>query len=67
MKKLTMKISEDAGPTTSCLMITAVGKAPLGVELQARCDIDDLSLYHLGMSTGLAALDLFKVGLLVQD
>ena len=63
MKKLTMKISEGAGPATSCLMITAVAKAPLGVELQARCDVDDLSLYHIGMSTGIAALNLYGVTL----
>ena len=54
-----MKLTESASAKSSCLKITGVAKNPVGVELQALCDIDDLSLYYIGRTTALAAVDLY--------
>ena len=59
MQKISLKITEGASAKSSCLKITGVATNPVGVELQALCDIDDLSLYYLGRTIGLAAVSLY--------
>ena len=58
-----MKITEGASATSSCLKITGVATKPLGVELQAVCDIDDLSLYYLGKPIAIPRMLLSNVRL----
>ena len=63
MKKVSIKITEGASAKRSCLKITGVASKPLGVELQAVCDIEDLSLYQLGRTTGVPAFGPYSVSL----
>ena len=59
LQKTSFKITEGASAKSSCLKITGVATDPVGVELQALCDIDDLSLYYLGRTVAVAAVSLY--------